>query len=72
MRKLYNLNKLWSFRLLSVRLGLQLIRLHTVCQFGYVLRTVPTIVIAHTFCASPDTRISYRQCLLIQGYFCAV
>ena len=22
------------------------------------LRTVPTIVIAHTFCASPDTRIS--------------
>ena len=24
-----------------------------------VLRTVPTIVIAHTFCASPDTRISY-------------
>ena len=36
------------------------------------LRTVPTIVIAHTFCASPDTRISYRECLLIQGYFCAV
>ena len=36
------------------------------------LRTVPTIVIAHTFCASPDTRISYRQCLLIQRYFCAV
>ena len=36
------------------------------------LRTVPTIAIAHTFCASPDTRISYRQCLLIQGYFCAV
>ena len=24
------------------------------------LRTVPTIVIAHTFCASQDTRISYR------------
>ena len=37
-----------------------------------VLRTVLTIVIAHTFCASPDTRISYRWCLLIQGYFCAV
>jgi len=37
-----------------------------------VLRTVPTIVIAHTFCASPDTRISYRQCLLILGYLCAV
>ena len=36
------------------------------------LRTVPTIVAAHTFCASPDTRISYRQCLLLQGYFCAV
>ena len=36
------------------------------------LRTVPTIVIAHTFCASADTRISYRQCLLIQGYFCAI
>ena len=36
------------------------------------LRTVPTFVTAHTFCASPDTRISYRQCLLIQGYFCAV
>ena len=39
---------------------------------GYRLRTVPTIVIAHTFCASPDTRISYRRCLLTQGYFCAV
>ena len=36
------------------------------------LRTVPTIVTAHTFCASPDTLISYRQCLLIQGSFCAV
>ena len=36
------------------------------------LRTVPTIVIAYTFCASRDTRISYRRCLLIQGYFCAV
>ena len=35
--------------------------------------TVPTIVIiAHTFCASRDTRISYRRCLLIHGYFCAV
>ena len=38
----------------------------------FVLRTVPTIVIAHTFCASPDTRISYRRCLLMQGYFCAL
>ena len=36
------------------------------------LRTVPTIVIAHTFCASRDTRISYGWCLLIQGYFCAI
>ena len=36
------------------------------------LKTVPTIVIAHTFCASLDTRISYRQCLLIQRYFCPV
>ena len=36
------------------------------------LRTVPTIVIAHTFCASRDTRISYCWCLEIQGYFCAV
>ena len=37
-----------------------------------LLRTVPTIAIAHTFCASPGTRISYRQYLLLQGYFCAV
>ena len=40
--------------------------------FPGLLRTVPTIVIAHTFCASRDTRISYGWCLLIQGYFCAV
>ena len=26
------------------------------CQSEINLRTVPTIVIAHTFCASPDTR----------------
>ena len=38
----------------------------------FILRTVPTIVIARTFCASPDTWISYRQCLLTQGSFCAV
>ena len=37
-----------------------------------VLTTVPTIVIAHTFWASRDTRISFGWCLLIQGYFCAV
>ena len=36
------------------------------------LRMVPTIVIEHTFCASRDTWISYRRCLLIQEYFCAV
>ena len=34
--------------------------------------TVPTIVTAHTFCASRDTRVSYGWCLLIQGYFYAV
>ena len=33
------------------------------------LRTVPTFVTAHTFCASQDTRISYGWCLLIKGYF---
>ena len=33
------------------------------------LRTVPTIVIAHTFCASPDTGISYRQLLTYKGIF---
>ena len=36
------------------------------------LRTVPTIVIAHTFWASRDAQISNWRCLLIQGYFCAV
>ena len=36
------------------------------------LRTVPTIVTAHTFCASRDNRVSYRWCSIIQGYFCAV
>ena len=47
------------------------------CLFNTVskiifLRTVPTFVTAHTFCASRDTRVSYGWCLLIQGYFCAV
>ena len=37
-----------------------------------LLRTVPIIVIAHTFCASRDNRISYGWRLLLQGYFCAV
>ena len=36
------------------------------------LRMVPTIGIAHTFCASRDTQISYGWYLLIQGYFCTV
>ena len=36
------------------------------------LRTVPTIVTAHMFCASQYTRVSYGWCLLIQEYFCAV
>ena len=36
------------------------------------LTTVPTIVTAHTFCASQDTRVSYGWCLLIQEYCCAV
>ena len=40
----------------------------------YCLRTVPTIVIVHPFCASRDTctRVSYCWCLPIQGYFCMV
>ena len=37
-----------------------------------ILRTVPTIVTAHTFCASGDTRVSYGWCLLIHEYVCAV
>ena len=54
-------------------IGLGLIKMECCSSFGTShLRTVPTIVIAHTFCASPDTRISYRQCLLIQGYFYVV
>ena len=36
------------------------------------LRTVPAFVIAHTFCASRDTQVSYGWCLLLQGYFCAI
>ena len=33
---------------------------------------MPTVVLAHMFCASRDTRVSYGWCLLIQGCFCAV
>ena len=38
---------------------------------GYIdkLRTVPTIVTAHTFCASRYTRVSYGWCLLVQKFF---
>ena len=43
-----------------------------VILLSVLLRTVPTIVTAHTFCASRDTRVSYGWCLLIQEYFCAV
>ena len=32
------------------------------------LRTVPTIVIVHTFCTSRDTRISNEWYLLIKGF----
>ena len=29
-------------------------------DYLFSLKDVPTIVITHTFCASPDTRISYH------------
>ena len=54
------------------RVDLRFENLSTTESVLFVLRTVPTIVMVHTFCASPDTRISYRQCLLIPGSFCAV
>ena len=41
-------------------------------QIQFVLRTVPTIVTAHMFCASRDPRASYGWCLLKHGYFCAL
>ena len=44
----------------------------TCMQWRELLRTVPTIVTVHTFCASGDTRVSYGWCLLLQGYFCAL
>ena len=61
--------------LVNVKFGMKLCQcvwFFKVLRIQKYLRTVPTIVIAHTFCASPDTRISYRWCSLIQGYFCAV
>ena len=42
------------------------------CKLGTYLRTVPTFVTAHAFCASGDTQVSHGWYLLIQGYFCAV
>ena len=36
-----------------------------ICGFIFMLRAVPTIVVARTFCASRDTRISCGWCLLI-------
>ena len=36
------------------------------------LRTVPTFVTAHTFCAYGDALISYGWYLLIQGYLRAL
>ena len=47
-------------------------KMRVVFWIALVVRTVRTIVIAHTFCASRDTQISYCWCLLIQGYFCPV
>ena len=40
--------------------------------FPALLRKVPTIVTAHTFCASRDTRVSCGWCPVTQEYFCAV
>ena len=37
-----------------------------------LLRTVPNIVIAHTFGASRDIRLSYGWHLLLPEYFCPV
>ena len=33
-----------------------------------LVRTVPTIVIAHMFCASRNSQDSYGSCLLMHGY----
>ena len=37
---------------------------------GFLLRTVPPFVSAHSFCASRDIRVSEGICPLIQQYFC--
>ena len=52
--------KHWRFVISSITCPLATVTL---------LRTVPTFVTAHTFCASRDSRVSYGWCLLIQGYF---
>ena len=50
----------WTVRLVRfTNCTPQLSGLSTVVKLSN-LRTVPTIVIAHTFCASRNTRISYR------------
>ena len=40
--------------------GASVHRLDKFIYFIFTLRTVSTIVIAHTFCACRDTRVSYR------------
>ena len=44
---------------------------HHISHDTVPLRTVPTFVTAHTFCASRDTRVSFDVSLM-EGYFCAV
>ena len=53
------MDMLWNYTMLNAFIPEQ----------NCILRTVPTIVTAHTFCASRNTRVSYGWCLLIQGYF---
>ena len=54
-------NKPPSFRSLPQKIAVKLYSKH--------LRTVPTIITAHTFYASRDTLVSYGWCLLIQDIF---
>ena len=58
----YAIYAIWAKRLILSAVNLQNVKQRklTVPTRFLVLRTVPTIVIAHTFCASRDTRISYR------------
>ena len=41
----------------------------SMCYDEPLLRTVPTFVTTHTFCASQDTRVSYGWCLLYRNIF---